>query len=366
MTDNVPATRKAAVATIQKLIADRLPAMAAVLPKHLTPERLMRLATFDIARNPALLEASPDSLVGAVLQCAQLGLEPGIAGHAYLVPYRTKGVQRAQLIIGYRGLVELARRSGQVSTIQAQAVYAGDDFAYDLGLEPKLTHRRAESYDGEPRLTHVYAICRLRDGGLQWEVMTRREIDAIRARSKAGDSGPWVTDYAEMAKKSVLRRLAKLLPLSIEYQTALVAEEARETGAPIAGLDDLGTDAEPTAETVAEQPAATLAPEVPPAAATAKRAARKAAATSAPAAPVMQPEPAASVPAPAAPKPSTSRADLTARILKSAAAAGISQADLELHANERLDNIETDSLAELAAILDDPELRASKFGYLKK
>lgn len=213
------------------------------LPRHMTPERLARIATTELRRIPKLQQANPMSFLGAVIQCAQLGLEPGGAlGHAYILPFdkrekvgnqwRTVGTE-AQVIIGYRGMIDLARRSGQIQSIDARAVYEGDKFHCELGLDPKIEHvpdwqnpNRAKA----EALQFVYAVAKLKDGGVQFDVMSRAEVDAIRARSKSATNGPWVTDYPAMAIKTVVRRLFKFLPVSIELQTAVGLDEQGEAG----------------------------------------------------------------------------------------------------------------------------------------
>lgn len=199
------------------------PQLAAALPKHLTAERVTRVFLTTLRQSPGLLRCSPQSLYGALFQASQLGLEIGNGlGHAYLVPYKSE----ATLIIGYRGLVELARRSGQISTIYAYEVRRGDAFSYRLGLEPGIDHEPASERDlDDAAITHVYAVARLKDGGTQFEVMSRAEVDAIRKRSRASKDGPWVTDYAMMARKTVLRRLSKMLPCSVEMQVAVTLDE---------------------------------------------------------------------------------------------------------------------------------------------
>ena len=194
---------------------------AEVLPKHLNADRLVRVTVACIARTPALGKCSQVSLLNAVMQSAQLGLEPtGVLGGAYLVPYK----DQCTLIIGYRGLIDLARRSGQIESIEAHVVHANDRFRCRYGLDPVLEHEPA--WEGEPGpLKAVYAVAKLKDGGRQIEVMTRAQVDAIRNRSKSGSSGPWVTDYDEMARKTVVRRIAKYLPLTPELADALQVDQ---------------------------------------------------------------------------------------------------------------------------------------------
>jgi recombination protein RecT len=143
---------------------------------------------------------------------AELGLEPGGAlGHAYLVPYK----QTCTLIVGYRGLIELAHRSGEVSLVRAVVVHERDSFKLTEGFEQMLAH---EPYlDGDAgALKYVYCVVVLKSGARWAEVMSRSQVDAIRARSQSANSGPWVTDYDEMAKKTAVRRALKYAPLSSE------------------------------------------------------------------------------------------------------------------------------------------------------
>lgn len=217
--------------TLTALIERQKPEIARALPKHMDPDRLARIATTVLRQTPQLGQCTPESFLGALMTCAQLGLEPGPLGHAYLVPYG----REVTFIPGYRGLVELARRSGQVQSVQARIVRDGDEFDYEFGLEPKLYHR--PTADADKPVTHAYAVLRLKDGGVDFDVMTRAEIDAIRKRSRTGDRGPWATDYAEMAKKTVLRRLLKTAPMSIEYQQAVAQEERVRTRIDLDDLD---------------------------------------------------------------------------------------------------------------------------------
>src|SRR5690606_17978119 len=183
--------------------------MNAALPRHITPERLARVALTAISSNPRLLECTKESLALALIEAGQLGLEPhGVMGQAYLVPYyngKTKKYE-AQFQVGYRGLIDLARRSGEITKIEARVVREGDHFEYEYGLRPNLVHRPDPTSQGD--VTHVYAIAWLKDAEPIFEVMTRAQVDAIRRRSKAADSGPWVTDYEAMARKTVVKRLA--------------------------------------------------------------------------------------------------------------------------------------------------------------
>lgn len=215
--------------------------LAAALPRHMTPERMARIVTTEIRKTPALLKCERNSFLGAVIQCAQLGLEPGNSlGHAYILPFDKREKQGgqwvtvrtdAQLIIGYRGMIDLARRSGQIISISARTVREGDEFSYSFGLAEDIHHIPSdEAAEGE--ITHVYAVARLRDGGVQFEVMSKKQIAAVQDQSKSKDSGPWKTHWEEMAKKTVIRRLFKYLPVSVEIQRAVTLDEAAEAGIP--------------------------------------------------------------------------------------------------------------------------------------
>lgn len=213
--------------TINDYIDQMAPAMAQALPKHMSVERMTRMATTVIRTTPQLKEADVSSLLGAVMQSAQLGLEPGPMGHCYFLPFKNnkKGTTDVTFIIGYRGMIDLARRSGHIQSIYAHDVYENDEFEYELGLHSDLKHKPAEENRGQ--FKGAYAVAHFKDGGYQFEYMPKSEIDKRRARSKAGNSqySPWATDYAEMAKKTVIRHMWKYLPVSVEMQQAVEHDE---------------------------------------------------------------------------------------------------------------------------------------------
>lgn len=196
------------------------------LPRHLNVDRMIRIALTEVRKIPKLKECNPLSFAGAVIVCSQLGLEPGNAlGHVYLIPFKGN----VQVILGYRGMIELARRSGQIVSICAHMVCEHDEFSFAYGLHEALHHK--PKMDGERgEVIAAYAIAHLVGGGHQIEVMSRHEIDAVRTRSKSANEGPWVTDYSEMARKTVLRRLFKYLPVSIEMATVNQLEHEAEEG----------------------------------------------------------------------------------------------------------------------------------------
>lgn len=205
--------------TINAYLEKMKPQIALALPKAMSADRLARIALTSIRTTPKLLECSVESLMGAVMLAAQLGLEPGPLGHAYLVPYKSE----ATLIIGYRGMIDLARRSDQIVSIAAHVVHEHDEFEFTYGLEENLVHKPAWQNPGVP--VGAYMVAKLKDGGHVIEVMSLEEIEAVRARSKSPNSGPWVTDWEQMARKTVIRRGAKYLPLSIESQRAIAQDE---------------------------------------------------------------------------------------------------------------------------------------------
>lgn len=195
-------------------------AVARVLPKHLTPDRFIRVALTAITRTPKLAQCEQASFFTALLNLSQLGLEPD-GRRAHLIPFenRRRGCVECQLIVDYKGLAELAMRSGCLAQPpMAQIVCENDEFEWDKGqvTKHKVDWRKPR---GEPYA--VYAIAVTKDGGAISDTMTRDEVEAVRKRSRAGNNGPWVTDWAEMAKKTVFRRLSKWLPLSPEFRDAL-------------------------------------------------------------------------------------------------------------------------------------------------
>lgn len=213
--------------TIGDYIEQMAPAMAEALPKHMDIERLTRMALTTIRTTPQLKEADVPSLLGAIMQSAQLGLEPGPLGQCYLLPFRNnrKGITEVQFIIGYKGMIELARRSGHISTIYAHAVHENDEFEYALGLHADLKHVPTDSERGE--FKGAYAVAHFKDGGYQFEYMPKAEIEKRKGRSKAASSkySPWATDYEEMAKKTVVRHMWKYLPISVEMQNVVTQDE---------------------------------------------------------------------------------------------------------------------------------------------
>jgi len=189
--------------------------------RWLSAEQIKTQAMIAVARNPKLLDCTRFSFLESVVRAAERGLRfAGAGGEAYLIPYKSK----CTLIIGYRGLCALARRTGKVIRLEARCVHEKDSFKIEYGDSQKLIHKPHLGPDrGE--ITCCYALGELRGGSVQLEVMTRVQIDEIRKRSRAGDTGPWQTDYEEMARKTVLRRLCKYLPFPTAFEDALASED---------------------------------------------------------------------------------------------------------------------------------------------
>lgn len=202
--------------------------LRAALPSQLSPERLARFALTQIKNIPKLLECSGESIYGAIIEAAQLGLEIGSRGQCWLIPFKGK----ATLVIGYRGMLDLAWRSQMIRSVFAKEVYAADHIGWEYGTEAILTHRQAPVSERVGNPTHAYATLDIVNGGKMFDVMQIEEIEAIRARSRQKDSGPWVNDYPEMCKKTVLRRLLKLAPCSSELGRAVTLDEQAEYGLP--------------------------------------------------------------------------------------------------------------------------------------
>lgn len=211
--------KKKTLSSIKDYIEVMKPAIQAALPSVMTPERFTRITLSALSATPKLQECTPQSFLGAMMTAAQLGLEPNTPlGQAYLLPYnnKKKGCTECQFQLGYKGLIDLAYRSGEVSIIQAHTVRENDEFTYELGLDPKLCHVPAKSNRG--KAVAYYAMFKTKDGGYGFQVMTIDEINAhARAYSKSFGSGPWQTNFDEMAKKTVLKKVLKYAPLKSDF-----------------------------------------------------------------------------------------------------------------------------------------------------
>ncbi|SET40467.1 recombination protein RecT [Nitrosomonas marina] len=220
------------ISDLTHFLSNRMGQIKSVISSNLTPEKMCRIALNELRSNPYLAKIAiqnPGSFVNSVIQASHLGLEIGGAlGQAYLVPFKGE----IKMMPGYRGLISLARRSGEISSINAEIVYENDLFDLELGIDTKVKHKPCLSGDrGEPNL--VYMVAHFKDGGSHFEWMTVAEVMKIKARSSAVKSGketPWDTDRDEMIKKTIIRRGWKYLPMSIEMQSAEKIDTANESG----------------------------------------------------------------------------------------------------------------------------------------
>lgn len=209
--------------TVRSQLEAVMPSLRQAVPTGITAERFLRIVLTELRVKPALEACRPSTVLGAVMTAAQLGLQFGPLGHAYLVPFKGE----CSLIVGYKGYIDLARRSNQLTSIIARAVHEHDEFAYEMGTDERLHHVRPPL--GEPRGKAIgyYGVAKLRDGDTIHLVLDRPEVEAFRMRSmnRDGNNSPWVTDYDAMACKTVIRRMAPWLPLSVEAADAIARDE---------------------------------------------------------------------------------------------------------------------------------------------
>lgn len=226
--DSVKLTKSMTIVDMVKALE---PEIRRALPAVLTPERFTRMALSSINNTPELANCTPMSFIAALLNAAQLGLEPNTPlGQAYLIPYKNKGKLECQFQLGYKGLIDLAYRTGQIQIIQAQAVREFDYFEYQYGLDSRLIHKPGDGERGE--ITYIYGLFKLTNGGYGFEVSNKGEMDAFAARySKSFGSkySPWTEDYDSMAKKTVIKRALKYAPISSDFQRALSLDETVKT-----------------------------------------------------------------------------------------------------------------------------------------
>lgn len=244
--------------SVKDLIEIRMPEIQKVLPSVISPQQFLRLTLNAIQSTPHLMECTMPSFYGAVMQCAQLGLKPNVNGEAYLIPFKNNkkgGVYECQFIVGYKGLMLLARRSGEVANIDAQTVYENDEFDLSYGFDPALVHKPYLKGDrGKP--VGFYATVMLKDGGKSAHYMTVEDAQKYGKRySKAYNNSPWMTDFEAMAKKSCLRQVLKYAPMSTDVDGAIRTDEKvlkfEENKELDGGIVEIEED-EPTAEDIAE------------------------------------------------------------------------------------------------------------------
>lgn len=214
--------------------------IAAVLPAHISKERMAKLSLGVLRTNAKLYDAAkrnPASFVNSIMGASRLGLEPGIDAH--LVPFENKkaGTVEITMIPDYRGLLKIARNSGEITSVSVQVVYQDDEFVLELGLDEKLVHKpKLDGARGEPLL--VYGVARFRDGSHHVEWMCVADVNAIRDESQGYKTAkrfnnldtPWVSDWPEMARKTLVRRMCKYLPRSVELMNAERIVEASDKG----------------------------------------------------------------------------------------------------------------------------------------
>ena len=217
--------------SLKGLIKAMEPQIKEALPSVLTPERFTRMVFTALSTNPQLQQCTPASFLGAMMQSAQLGVEPNTPiGQAYLIPFRNKGTLECQFQLGYKGLIDLAYRSGDIKDIQAHEVYENDDFQYEYGLEPKLRHVPAVRDRGN--VIMYYAVFHMTNGGYGFEVMSRDDVVAHAkktSQSYGSNYSPWAKWFDEMAKKTVVKKALKYAPIKTDFVRALSTDETIKT-----------------------------------------------------------------------------------------------------------------------------------------
>ncbi len=252
----VVSARAEKVVTLEEYIEQRKTQVEQMLPANMTIDRFLRIAYTAFRTTPKLADCTPQSIMGALLQAAQLGLEPNTEGQAYILPYtNTKYVNNkktfvteAQFQIGYKGYIELFYRHGAAQVLDMHTVYENDKFEYAYGSQPYLKHCPVLKNRGE--VIAYYAVAMLRNGGSVFKVMSRDEcIEHGKTHSKCfitrkwddnaktyiqvephfDPNSPWAKDVNAMCKKTVLIQLAKLLPKSVELQKALAMDSTTKS-----------------------------------------------------------------------------------------------------------------------------------------
>lgn len=221
---NITETPEKKPKTIFDIIKAGEKQFAAALPKHLNSERFTRIAITTVRQNPKLAECNAESLLGSLMTIAQLGLEPGVLGQCYLIPYGTE----CQLQLGYKGMIELLRRTGQLSDIYAYTVYSNDEFSLEYGLNRTLKHIPAfTNPDGRGEIVGFYSVAILKDGTRAFEYMTKQEIIFHEEKYRKGKykNSVWEKNFEEMALKTVTKKMLKWLPISIEMIENLRKDE---------------------------------------------------------------------------------------------------------------------------------------------
>lgn len=205
--------------TVFDLIQSSKDQFAMALPKHISTDRFTRVALTAVRQNPKLQECSVPSILGVFMTLAQLGLEPGVLGQAYILPFNNKKLNtvEAQLQISYKGMIELLRRTGQLKDIYAYTVYSNDEFEISYGLDRTLTHK-PNFKEGRGKIIGFYSAAILKDGTRAFEYMTLEEVTEHEKKYRLGQfqNSIWVKNLEEMAHKTVTKKMLKWLPISVE------------------------------------------------------------------------------------------------------------------------------------------------------
>jgi len=224
--------------TIATLLQQNEVPLTSVLPEDMSYTRFARIVMINVQANPDLLRCPPETVIGAAMLAAMMGLEPGVAGEGFLIPRQNKRTSRKECMFqpGYKGLMKLAWNTANLQNLKAKCVYSNDVFDYGEGTDAFIKHKPAQGDRGD--LTYVYALAVMVNGGKQFEVMSKSEVEKHRDKFKSTrDGGPWKTDFSAMALKTVMLMLLRWLPMSTKTKMAVSTAE----------LLNAGVDQDPTA-----------------------------------------------------------------------------------------------------------------------
>lgn len=222
--------------TVKEMLEKQKKEIAAALPKHISADTMLQVVMTSIRMNPKLMECEPKSFVTAVLIASQFGLLPdGVTGQSYIIPFKNNkkgGIVEAQLQLGYKGELELARRSNQIGRVECQVVYEKDTFEYEFGLNPVLRFKPSNDKERGAK-KYIYALVQLKDGSPYFDVWTIEQINKHRYQySKMPDGPAWTGSPDKMGKKTVLKQVLDYCPMSVEYQKASKLDDLAEAGLP--------------------------------------------------------------------------------------------------------------------------------------
>ena len=218
----------ATIDVIRRELTSMQPQFKAALPSHVSPEKFVRVAMTALQTNPDLQRADKRTLFGSFTRAAQMGLLPdGREGAVVMFG------QNAQFMPMIGGVLKLVRNSGELASLDALAVYKNDKFTYRPGMDPVPLHE-PDWFGDRGEVIGVYAVAKMKDGAAYVEIMNKQQVEKVRAVSRSGQNGPWKAWWEEMARKTVLRRLAKRLPMSTDLDDALMDEDEPFAPAPVA------------------------------------------------------------------------------------------------------------------------------------